>query len=149
MSIKQHTIKSPISFSGKGLHTGAEVTMTVTPASENYGIVFKRVDLEGAPEIPALCDFVTDTSRGTTIEKGGNRVSTIEHILSALWSMGVDNAIIEINGVETPIMDGSAREYGSAISAAGLEEQSADRIYYSFNEKKVFIIEDKGVEIMI
>ncbi len=149
MSIKQYTLKSAISFSGKGLHTGAEVTMNVTPAPSNYGIVFKRVDLEGAPEIPALCDFVTDTSRGTTIEKGGVRVSTIEHILSALWTMGVDNSIIEINGIETPIMDGSAREYAAAIQEVGIEEQSADRVYYSVNEKKIFKLEDKGVEIAI
>ncbi len=149
MSTKQHTLQSAICFSGKGLHTGVEVTMNVTPAPINYGIVFKRVDLEGAPEIPALCDYVTDTSRGTTIERGGNRVSTIEHILSALWSMGVDNAIVEINAAETPIMDGSAREYAKAILEAGIEEQTAERVYYNVTEKKVFKLEDKGVEITI
>lgn len=123
--------------------------MTVLPAPANYGIVFKRIDLEGAPEIPALCDFVTDTSRGTTIEHKGTRVSTIEHILSALWTSGVDNAIIEIDNCETPIMDGSAAEYATAIEEAGLEEQSAERQFYQVTEKKVFTIPDKGVVIII
>ncbi|MFR9645257.1 MAG: UDP-3-O-acyl-N-acetylglucosamine deacetylase, partial [Rikenellaceae bacterium] len=137
MSTKQQTIKSSISFSGKGLHTGVNVTMTVTPAPVEYGIVFRRVDVDGAPEIPALADFVTDTSRGTTIESNGVKVSTIEHILSALWTLGVDNAIIEIDNCETPIMDGSAKEYARAISEAGLEEQEAERHYYEVTEKKV------------
>ncbi len=149
MSTKQQTLKSPICFKGKGLHTGANVTMNVTPAPADYGIVFKRVDVEGAAEIPALCDFVVDTSRGTTIEKGGNRVSTIEHILSALWSMGVDNAIIEIDAAETPIMDGSARSYAAAILEVGLEELNKERKYYNITEKRVFKLEDKGVEIVI
>ena len=83
MSTKQQTLKAPISFSGKGLHTGVKVTMTVNPAEVDTGIVFRRTDLEGQPIIPALCDYVVDTSRGTTIESGGHRVSTIEHIMSA------------------------------------------------------------------
>ena len=106
MATKQQTLASAISFTGKGLHTGLQVVMTVLPAEENNGIVFRRVDLEGAPEVPALCEYVTDTSRGTTIEKGAAKVSTIEHIMSALWTLGVDNAIVEINAPETPIMDG-------------------------------------------
>ncbi len=149
MSTKQYTLKTPICFNGKGLHTGAVVTMNVTPAPVNYGIVFKRVDIEGCPEIPALCDYVVDTSRGTTIERAGVRVSTIEHILSALWTMGVDNSIIEIDGCETPIMDGSAREYAAAILEVGLMEQDAERKYYNVSEKKSFKIEEKGVEITI
>ena len=109
MAAKQQTLKAPISFSGTGLHTGVKVTMTVHPAPENSGIVFRRIDLEGKPEIPALCDYVTDTSRGTTIEKDGARVATIEHIMSALWTLGVDNATIDVDAGETPIMDGSAK----------------------------------------
>ena len=97
MSTKQQTLKAPISFSGKGLHTGVKVTMTVNPAEVDTGIVFRRTDLEGQPIIPALCDYVVDTSRGTTIESGGHRVSTIEHIMSALWTLGVDNAVIDID----------------------------------------------------
>ncbi|MFI3259754.1 MAG: bifunctional UDP-3-O-[3-hydroxymyristoyl] N-acetylglucosamine deacetylase/3-hydroxyacyl-ACP dehydratase [Rikenellaceae bacterium] len=149
MSTKQQTIKSPISFSGKGLHTGVKVTMTVNPAPVDYGIVFRRVDIEGEPQIPALCDFVTDTSRGTTIEDKGVKVSTIEHILSALWTLGVDNAIIDINNCETPILDGSAREYAKAILEAGVEEQDAERHFFEVTEKKVFTVPDKGVAIII
>ncbi len=149
MPLKQQTIKAPMTFSGKGLHTGLQVTMTVKPAAPNTGIVFRRVDLEGSPVIPALCDYVTDTSRGTTIEKDGARVSTIEHIMSALWTLGVDNAEIEINAPETPIMDGSAREYAATILETGLEEQPAERQYFRVTEKMVYTIPEKGVAIIL
>jgi UDP-3-O-[3-hydroxymyristoyl] N-acetylglucosamine deacetylase/3-hydroxyacyl-[acyl-carrier-protein] dehydratase len=149
MQKKQQTLASAITFSGKGLHTGAIVTMTVNPAAENHGIVFRRTDIEGAPTVPALCEYVTDTSRGTTIEKGEAKVSTIEHIVSALWTMGVDNALIDITGPEPPIMDGSAREYAAAIEQTGLVEQAADRKYYEVTEKQVYTIPDKGVAIII
>lgn len=149
MQKKQQTLSGAISFSGKGLHTGVTVNMTVNPAAENLGIVFRRIDLEGTPTVPALCEYVTDTSRGTTIEKGAAKVSTIEHIVSALWTMGVDNALIDIDGPETPIMDGSAREYAAAIEQTGLTEQKADRKYYEVTEKQVYTIPDKGVAIII
>lgn len=149
MSTKQQTLKAPISFSGKGLHTGVRVTMTVKPADADHGIVFRRTDLEGCPEIPALCDYVVDTSRGTTIEAGGNRVSTIEHIMSALWTLGVDNAEIDIDATETPIMDGSAREYAQAITETGLVAQEAERKYYLVTEKMVYTIPEKGVAIIL
>ena len=149
MSLKQQTLKAPLTFSGKGLHTGVEVTMTVKPAAPDTGIVFRRIDLEGSPAVPALCDYVVDTSRGTTIEYNGARVATIEHIMSALWTLGVDNAEIEINAPETPIMDGSAREYAAAIVAAGLEEQAAERSYFQVTEKMVYTIPEKGVAIIL
>lgn len=149
MSLKQQTLKAPISFSGKGLHTGVQVTMTVKPAPADTGIVFRRTDLEGSPVIPALCDYVVDTSRGTTIEHNGARVATIEHIMSALWTLGVDNAEIDIDAPETPIMDGSAREYADAIVGTGLEEQAADRNYYQVTEKMVYTIPEKGVAIIL
>ena len=149
MQLKQQTLAAPISFSGKGLHTGVTVNMTVHPATDNHGIIFRRVDLEGAPTVPALCEFVTDTSRGTTIEKGEAKVSTIEHIISALWTMGVDNALIDIDGPETPIMDGSAREYVEKIQQTGLVEQKSPRKYYEVTEKQVYTIPDKGVAIII
>ena len=123
--------------------------MTVHPATDNHGIVFRRVDLEGTPTVPALCEYVTDTSRGTTIEKGEAKVSTIEHIISALWTMGVDNALIDIDGPETPIMDGSAREYVEKIQLTGLVEQKSSRKYYEVTEKQVYTIPDKGVAIII
>lgn len=149
MQKKQQTLNDSISFSGKGLHTGVTVNMTVNPAADNHGIVFRRVDLEGQPMVPALCEYVTDTSRGTTIEKGEAKVSTIEHIISALWTMGVDNALIDIDGPETPIMDGSAREYAAEIERVGIVEQKADRKYYEVTEKQVYTIPDKGVAIII
>ena len=149
MAIKQCTLASAISFEGKGLHTGLQVKMTVNPADDNYGIVFRRVDLEGTPEVPALCEYVTDTSRGTTIEKGAAKVSTIEHIMSALWTLGVDNAIIDINAPETPIMDGSAKEYAERILEVGVKEQSAERRYYEVTEKQVYTLPEKGVAIVL
>ena len=147
MSQKQQTLNGPLSFQGKGLHTGLNVQMTFLPAEAGSGIRFRRTDLEGAPEVEALADYVVDTSRGTTIERKDVRVSTIEHVMAALWSCGVDNAVVEVDAPETPIMDGSAREYAEAIASVGLQEQDADRVYYDINEKTVFSIEDKGVEI--
>lgn len=147
--MNQQTLKAPITFSGHGLHTGVRATMTVHPAAPNHGIVFRRVDLEGQPTVPALCDFVTDTSRGTTIEQGAARVSTIEHLLSALWTLGVDNALVDIDGPETPIMDGSARAYAVAIEEVGVEEQAAERRYFHVTEKMVYTIPEKGVAIIL
>ena len=149
MATKQRTLAAPISFEGKGLHTGLQVKMTAMPAADNYGIVFRRVDIEGSPEVPALCEYVTDTSRGTTIEKGEAKVSTIEHIVSALWTLGVDNAIIEIDAPETPIMDGSAKEYAARINEVGTVEQSAERKYYEVLEKQVYTLPEKGVAIVL
>ena len=149
MAIKQRTLAAPIAFEGKGLHTGLQVSMRVCPTEDNTGIVFRRVDLEGCPEVPALCEYVSDTSRGTTIEKGAAKVSTIEHIMSALWTLDVDNAIVEINAPETPIMDGSAREYAARITEVGTVEQSAERKYYEVTEKQVYTLPEKGVAIVI
>ena len=146
---KQQTLAAPLTFSGKGLHTGVKVTMTVNPAPADHGIVFRRVDLEGQPTIPALCEYVTDTSRGTTIEIDGVRISTIEHIMSALWTMGCDNALIDIDNTETPIMDGSAKAYAEGIARVGLVEQSAERRYYEVREKQVYTIPEKGVAIVL
>ena len=149
MSTKQQTLKAPISFSGKGLHTGVKVTMTVNPAEAGTGIVFRRTDLEGQPIIPALCDNVVDTSRGTTVEAGGHRVHTIEHIMSALWTLGVDNAVIDIDAPETPIMDGSACAYAKAITETGGADQDAERKFYHVTEKMVYTIPEKGVAIIL
>lgn len=149
MATKQRTLAAAISFEGKGLHTGLQVKMTVNPAEENHGITFRRVDIEGAPEVPALCEYVSDTSRGTTIEKGEAKVSTIEHIVSALWTLGVDNASIDINAPETPIMDGSALEYATRINEVGTVEQNAERRYYEVTEKQVYTLPEKGVAIVL
>ncbi|MCC8087833.1 MAG: bifunctional UDP-3-O-[3-hydroxymyristoyl] N-acetylglucosamine deacetylase/3-hydroxyacyl-ACP dehydratase [Rikenellaceae bacterium] len=149
MSKKQMTLARMMKFQGKGLHTGVKVEMTVNPAEENTGIRFQRVDLDGEPVVEALVDYVTDTSRGTTIEKNGVRIHTIEHIMAALWGSGIDNALIQLNGEEVPIMDGSAREYVKEIMNAGIIEQNTDRIYFNLTEKVHFEIPEKGVSIEI
>ncbi len=149
MTCKQKTLKAPLTFCGKGLHTGVGVTMRVNPAGPDHGIKFKRTDLEGQPEIEALADYVIDTSRGTTIGNGTFKISTIEHVMAALWGSGVDNALIEIDGPEVPIMDGSAREYVARIAEVGVEEQDAELKVYRVSEKTTFSIPEKGVSLTI
>jgi UDP-3-O-[3-hydroxymyristoyl] N-acetylglucosamine deacetylase/3-hydroxyacyl-[acyl-carrier-protein] dehydratase len=119
MNIKQRTIKAPVSVSGSGLHTGEKVTMTFNPAPENHGYKFRRVDIVGMPIIDADVDNVTDTSRGTTISQNGASVSTIEHVLAALVGLEIDNVLIDMDGPETPIMDGSSIQFVEAIKGAG------------------------------
>ena len=130
----QQTVRKNYSFEGKGLHTGKVATMVVMPAPVDTGLVFRRVDLEGCPEVEALAENVSNTARSTTISKGQASVSTIEHILSALTGMGVDNAYIEIDNVEVPILDGSAKPYIEAMWADGFEQQDAPRRYIEINE---------------
>lgn len=149
MSNKQTTICSPISFSGKGLHTGAVVTMVVNPAEADRGIVFRRTDIKGAPEVPALARYVVDTARGTTIKLGKAKVSTIEHLMAALWTMGVDNAVVDIDAPETPIMDGSAREYAAEINRVGICELDAEREVLDIKEPVRWAIDKKGVEVVV
>ena len=149
MTDNQKTLQQSITFSGKGLHTGVKSTMTVHPAGVGIGIVFRRTDLEGNPEIPALADYVSETSRSTTLENKGVRISTVEHILSALWTLGVDNAIIETDAPEVPIMEGSAAEFVRKINEAGLEEQNAERNYYDVREPLEFAYPDKNASIII
>lgn len=148
MAEKQRTLKESLTFVGKGLHTGVEVKLTIHPAPENHGYVFKRSDLENQPLINALAENVTDTSRGTTIEENGAKVSTIEHVLSALAGMRLDNALIELNGPETPILDGSSKEYVEAIAEKGVVEQHAERRYFKLDEKLEYYDEENGVHII-
>ncbi len=145
---KQHTLTNPISISGTGLHTGILVDMVLNPANPGFGFQFKRVDLPGEPVIKADCDLVTDTSRGTTLEDKGAKVSTVEHILAALVGMGVDNCLIEINGPEIPIMDGSSQPFIEAIDKAGIEEQEAAKQWYTIDTNISFYDEGKRVEMM-
>ncbi|MCB9360078.1 MAG: bifunctional UDP-3-O-[3-hydroxymyristoyl] N-acetylglucosamine deacetylase/3-hydroxyacyl-ACP dehydratase [Flavobacteriales bacterium] len=127
---KQKTIKNEFSIVGVGLHTGEKVTLTVKPAAENHGFKFKRVDVEGQPIINADADLVVDTSRGTTLEKNGVRVYTTEHVLAALAGLEVDNALLELDGPEMPIMDGSAYPFVQLILEVGIEEQEAEKDYF-------------------
>lgn len=140
MSEKQRTIQKSTSLKGTGLHTGAEVTLTLNPAPVNSGFSFKRTDLENTPVIRAIADNVVFTERGTVLEENEARVSTIEHCLAALRGMGVDNCLIEVDGPEAPILDGSAHFFVQAIKEAGISEQDAEREYFIVKEK--MIVED-------
>ncbi|MBM3443713.1 MAG: bifunctional UDP-3-O-[3-hydroxymyristoyl] N-acetylglucosamine deacetylase/3-hydroxyacyl-ACP dehydratase [Bacteroidetes bacterium] len=145
---KQHTITSPASISGTGLHTGILVDMVITPANPGFGIQFKRVDLPDQPVLKADCDLVTDTSRGTTLEEKGVKVSTVEHILAALVGMGVDNCLIELNGPEIPIIDGSSQPFIDLIEKAGVEEQEAAKHWYTIDTNISYYDEGKRVEMV-
>lgn len=148
MTDKQRTIKNPVVLKGKGLHSGLNSEMKFLPAPENHGIVFKRVDLEGQPLVHALVENVTDTSRGTTLAEGEVKVSTIEHTVSALSGLGIDNCLIEINAPEAPILDGSSRLIVEALHKAEIVEQNASRKYLTLKEKFVYKDESKGIEIV-
>lgn len=145
---KQHTLRNSISISGTGLHTGILVDMTLNPANPGFGIQFKRIDLPGQPVIKADCDLVTDTSRGTTLEDNGAKISTVEHILAALVGMGVDNCQIDINGPEIPIIDGSSQPFIEIIEEAGVEEQEAAKHWYTIDTNISYYHEDKRVEMV-
>ena len=128
MDCNQHTLRGSCRFKGKGLHTGTYAHMTVSPAPAGHGVKFRRTDLPGMPEVDALAENVTSTARSTTIAAGGAEAVTIEHIMSALTGMGVDNALIELAGREVPILDGSARPYVEAFREVGLEDQGVPRV---------------------
>ncbi|MBI9057704.1 MAG: bifunctional UDP-3-O-[3-hydroxymyristoyl] N-acetylglucosamine deacetylase/3-hydroxyacyl-ACP dehydratase [Labilibaculum sp.] len=149
MADKQRTLAKEFTLTGKGLHTGLEVSIKFVPASENHGYQFKRVDLEGQPVIEASAEYVGDTSRGTVLEKGECKVQTVEHALSALYGLGVDNCLIEMNSPEPPILDGSAKFYVEGIEEVGIVEQDAIREYYIPKEKITFKDEARGSEITI
>jgi UDP-3-O-[3-hydroxymyristoyl] N-acetylglucosamine deacetylase/3-hydroxyacyl-[acyl-carrier-protein] dehydratase len=144
----QQTLKGSVSLSGVGLHTGQFVDITLKPANPGYGIRFQRIDLPEKPIIKADVDFVVDTSRGTTLEHQGGKVSTVEHILAALVGMGVDNVSIELNGPEVPIMDGSARDFISAIDSIGVLEQEAKRIVYTIDQNIHYYDPVKNVDML-
>ncbi|WP_298412882.1 bifunctional UDP-3-O-[3-hydroxymyristoyl] N-acetylglucosamine deacetylase/3-hydroxyacyl-ACP dehydratase [Hydrotalea sp.] len=145
---KQHTLSKSISIKGTGLHTGILVEMNLKPANPGFGIQFQRTDLPGQSIIKADCDLVTDTSRGTTLQVDDAKVSTVEHILAALVGMGIDNVLIEINGPEIPIMDGSSAPFISFIEEAGIAEQDAAKAWYSIDENIYLYDEKKRVEMV-
>lgn len=144
----QQTLRKSYLFEGKGLHTGRVARMTVSPAPADTGIVFKRTDIGEDALVEALAENVSSTARSTTISKGDASVSTIEHILSALTGMGVDNALIEIDNVEVPILDGSAKPYIEAIWKDGFQEQDAPRKYIELKET-VEVVNEKGSVIRL
>lgn len=132
---KQKTLNGSFSLFGKGLHTGLNLTVTFNPAPENYGYKIQRIDLPGEPIIDAVAENVTETTRGTVLTKGEARVSTVEHALAALFALGIDNCLMQVNGPEFPILDGSAKYYVDSIERVGTKEQNA--------EKDVFVIKSK------
>ncbi len=146
MTTNQQTIKKAVTIKGVGLHTGASVTLTFQPAPPNHGYAFKRTDLEGQPEIKALAKNVVSTDRGTTIGSDNAVVNTVEHVLAALVGMSIDNCLIEIDGPETPIMDGSSKHFVKALEEAGIEEQDEPRDYFEIKEP--ITLEIDGVELM-
>lgn len=148
MNVKQRTINTEVSVTGVGLHTGRPVTMTFKPAPENHGYKFKRIDLHGSPVIDADVDNVSDTSRGTTISQNGASVSTIEHVLAGLVGLEVDNILMELNGPEVPIMDGSALMFLEALEQVGFKDQEADREYYYIPNNIHYSEPDRKVEIV-
>ena len=129
MERNQHTLKGPYRFEGKGLHTGTWSHMTVSPAPAGHGVKFRRTDLPGQPVIDALAENVSSTARSTTVSCGEAKAVTIEHIMSALTGLGVDNALIDLDNVEVPILDGSARPYVEAFLKDGLVDQGVPRVY--------------------
>ena len=149
MTDKQHTLKCKYTFKGKGLHTGRNVTMVLEPAPAGHGIKFRRTDLGDDAVIDAFVDYVTTTARGTTLEKGDVKISTLEHLMATFNGLGVDNALVSIDAQEVPILDGSAKPYVDAICKDGLEEQDAPRKYVEFKEKIVYKDEKSGSEIVI
>lgn len=136
--VRQTTIREAVSISGVGLHTGASVTLRFLPAAEHHGFKFRRVDLPGQPVVEADVDNVTDTERGTTLMKDGARVSTVEHVLAALVGMEIDNVLMEIDGPEMPIMDGSSRPFVDLLQKAGIEEQHAERKYIVLDQNLTY-----------
>ena len=147
MNIRQHTIKKTVSISGVGLHTGVDTTMTFFPAPVDHGIKFQRIDLDGDPVVDADVDNVVDLSRGTTIEQGGARVATVEHVLAALVGLEIDNVLIQLDGPETPIMDGSSIKYVDALKEAGIEEQNALRNFFEVQDSIFYRDPSRDVEI--
>ena len=133
--MQQLTLNEAFSVKGKGLHSGLNITATFNPAPVNTGYKFKRIDMEGTPVIDAVAENVVDTTRGTVLGKGEARVSTVEHALAALYAAGIDNCLVEVDGPELPILDGSAIIYVDEIARVGVEEQEADKDYSIIKEK--------------
>ncbi len=145
----QSTIKQAFTLTGKGLHSGLEITLTALPAPENHGIKIKRVDLPDQPVMDAVAEYVTETTRGTVLKKGEMQVSTVEHALSALYAFGIDNCLLEVNAPEFPILDGSAKYYVEQIQQVGIEEQKAEKDYFIVRKKIEYSIPETGAKITI
>ena len=149
MSNKQTTIKKQTTLEGVGIHTGNEVKLTFKPAPADFGYVFKRIDMTNQPEIEALSKYVVDTQRGTTLQKDGVKLKTIEHVLAALVGLEIDNVIIEINGEEPPILDGSSKYFVEALESAGIKFLNKIRSEYIVKEVISYVDTKTGSEITV
>jgi UDP-3-O-[3-hydroxymyristoyl] N-acetylglucosamine deacetylase/3-hydroxyacyl-[acyl-carrier-protein] dehydratase len=145
---QQQTIRKPVSYTGIGLHTGNKSTIKFLPAGENYGIRFRRIDLQGSPEIQADIDHVVDISRGTTIGIGEVKVHTVEHVLAAIVGLQIDNVLIELDSNEPPVGDGSSKPYVEALLKAGVEKQEAPKDYLIIDQTIRYTDESRGVDIV-
>lgn len=144
----QRTIAGEAKVSGIGLHTGTSSELVFRPAPINTGVIFRRVDLEGTPEIPALIDYVVDISRGTTLGINGVKVHTVEHVMASLHGLGIDNIYVDIHGIEPPVCDGSSMEFINALKAAGIVEQDSPRDYITVDETISYDADkSEGVEL--
>ena len=146
---KQTTLGGSFSLFGKGLHTGLSLTVTFNPAPENYGYKIQRIDLEGQPIVDAVAENVVETNRGTVVQSGEARISTIEHGMSALYALGIDNCLIQVNGPECPILDGAADAYVKKIMSVGIVKQNAPKDYYIIRKKIEVRDEENGSIITI
>ncbi|MFN8323324.1 MAG: bifunctional UDP-3-O-[3-hydroxymyristoyl] N-acetylglucosamine deacetylase/3-hydroxyacyl-ACP dehydratase [Chitinophagales bacterium] len=144
----QQTIKSEATLTGIGLHTGQNVTVKFLPAPVNHGIKFQRVDLPDNPIINADCDLVTTVQRGTTLEKGNAMVATVEHLMSSLIGLQIDNCLVQVDGIEIPIMDGSARYFVEALEKAGIQEQIEERDIFELRQNIHYVDKESGVEYL-
>lgn len=144
----QHTIKKETALTGVGLHTGKNVTVKFLPAPPNHGIKFQRTDMENAPVIPADCDLVTTVQRGTTLEKGSASVATVEHVMSSLVGLQIDNCLVQVDDIELPIMDGSAKYFVEALEKAGLQEQNEERDIFELRQNIHYADKESGVEYL-
>lgn len=147
--MKQQTLSAALTFSGRGLHTGREITLTLHPAAVNTGYRICRSDLENRPEVPALADYVTSTERATKLSKGEVEVMTIEHVFSALYALGVDNCLLEVNGPEMPLLNGSALPFAEEITRIGLTEQDAEREYFVIKKRMEVSDPETGARIVM
>lgn len=147
--LKQTTLNGSFSLYGKGLHTGLNLTVTFNPAPENSGYKIQRIDLEGEPIIPAIAENVVETKRGTVVAKGDARCSTIEHAMAALYALGIDNCLMQVNGPEFPILDGSSAPFVENIQRVGVKELNAPKDYYIIKKKIEVHDEETGSSVMI
>ena len=148
MTHYQKTIKEAVNLEGIGLHTGKKTKLTILPAPINHGYKFQRMDMEGQPTINADVSNVTETQRGTTLEENGTKIHTTEHVLAAIYASGIDNAIIQVDGPEIPIMNGSSKPFMDAIYKAGIEQQDAELEIFEITETIKFEIEERGIEFL-